>query len=349
MKKSIFTTFILCYFSICFIYAQPEDFTFGDIKMPEINLKVYSGDSTATAVVLREYGSAHIDNDSYKLIFRYHVRLKILNKDGVKHANFEIPIRKQDSSEEIFRIGEASTFSYSNGQLTAVKLERKNVFRENLHKYIDLYKFTMPDVQEGSIIELKYEIESPFIFNFRQWDFQSDIPKLESIYRASIPGNYIYNIALKGFLKLNINESRIDKDCFGKGLAKADCAVMYYGMKNIPAFVEEDYMTAPTNFISSIQFELSEVRRFDGSVDKITKTWKDVETELRNENRFGKQLKRGKETFKEKLDPLTAITKEPLQKATIIYNYIKQYFKWNGYYGKYSENGIKKSVRGKDR
>ena len=346
MKKSIFILFFFCCSSV--IYALPEDFKFGDIKMPDINLKAYPGDSTATAVILCEYGSCRFDSDSHNLKFRYHVRLKILSKDGVKHANFEIPIRKQDSHAELFRLEEAATFSYNNGQLSTVKLEQKNVFKENLHKYIDLYKFTMPNVQEGSIIEVKYEIESPFIFNFRQWDFQSDIPKLESIYEVHIPANYLYSISLNGFLKLDINESRVIRECFGSGVArKADCSVFYYGMKNIPAFIKEDFMTAPTNFISSIQFELSEVTSFSGVVNKITRTWKDVEDELNKDNRFGKQLKRGKETFKNDLDPLVSGIQNPVEKATIIYTFIKQYFKWNGYYGKYSENGIKKAYNDK--
>ena len=346
MRRFISLSFILICFSGVLVQAQPEDFNFGDIKMSDINLKAFPGDSAATAVVLREFGSTHFDSESHHLMFRYHVRIKILHKDGVNHANFVIPVHKQDNADERFRLDEASTFSYhfATGQLKSVPLERKNIYRENLNKYIDLYKFTLPDVQEGSIIEVKYDIESPFIFNFRQWDFQSDIPKLESVYKASIPANYVYNIALIGFYNLDINENTIVKECFGHGVAKkADCMVLHLGMKNIPAFVKEDFMTASSNFISSVQFELSEVKRFSGSVDKITKTWKDVEKELRDDNRFGKQLKRGRETFKKDLDPLVSKVNDPVQKATVIYDYIKHYFRWNGYYGKYSENGIKKA------
>ena len=348
MKKTFFITLISCYFSLFLIYAQHEDFTFGDVKMPEVNFKVYSGDSTATAVVLKEFGSAHIDSETNMLIFRYHVRLKILHKDGVKHANFTIPIRKQDNGAETFRLDEASTFSYNAGRITETKLERKNVFCENKNKYIDLYKFTMSDVREGSIVEVRYDIKSPFIFNFRQWDFQSDIPKLESIYKALIPANYVYNISTKGFTELDIKEDKIINDCFGYRVSKkSDCVELYLGMKNIPAFVEEDFMTAPSNFIWSVQFELSEVKLFNGSVNKITKTWKDVETELSKFTRFGKQLKRGKETFKKDLDPLLSKINDPVEKATVIYDYIKRYFKWNGYSGIYSENGIKKAYEEK--
>ena len=348
MKKIFFLILFIYYSSVLFIYAYPEDFLFGDIKMSEINLKSYSGDSTATAVILREYGNTHFDNESYNLVFRYHVRIKILNKDGLKHANFEIPIHKQGTDIEIFRLNDAATFSFNNGNLSSVKLNLRNIFQENLNNYTDLFKFTMPDVQEGSIIEVQYEIESPFIFNFRQWNFQSDIPKIESIYEAHIPANYQYNISLHGFLKLDINDNRIYSECFGRGVSKkADCAVYYYGMKNIPAFIKEDFMTAPSNFISSIQFELSEVTNFSGITNNITKTWKDVENELRNDNRFGKQLKQGKGTFNKDLDPLVSKIQDPTEKATAIYNYIKQYFKWNSYYGKYSENGIKKAYNNK--
>ena len=333
MKKSIIFTFFLFLFSILISYAYPEDFKFGDIKMPEINLKTYSGDTTATAVILCEYGYTRFDNETYNLLFRYHVRLKILNKDGLKHANFEIPVRKQGSEEEIFRLEDAATFSYNDGKLSSVKLDQKNIFKENLNNYFDLYKFTMPDVQEGSIFEVQYEIESPFIFNYRQWNFQSDIPKLESIYEANIPANYQYSISLHGFLKLDINDGRVLNDCFGRGVAKkADCSVFYYGMKNIPAFVKEDFMTAPANFISSVQFELSAITNFYGVTDKITKTWKDAESELRNDNRFGKQLKQGKDIYKKVLDPLVSTIQDPTEKATAIYDFIKQNFKWNGYY-----------------
>ena len=346
MKNHILISLYFCCISVFIVNAQwdANDFIFGDIKSPEINLKTFSGDNTATAVVLREYGSAYFDFETYKLKFYHHIRIKILSKDGVKHANFSIPVRKGNTGEEIFRLLDAATFSYSKGQLTSVKLERKNIFRENLYKYVDLYKFTLPDVQEGSIIELVYEIESPFVFNFRQWDFQSDIPKLESTFKASIPGNYRYNISLRGFLKLDINQNWTIQDCFGSGVAKkADCMVLLYGMKNIPAFVTEDYMTASSNFISSIRFELTEIVRLNGAVDKYTRTWKDVSNELRNDDRFGKQLKRGSETFRKDLDPLVSKVQDPLQKATVIYDYIKQYYKWNGYYGLFSENGIKKA------
>ena len=322
-----------------------EDFKFGEINMSEVNLKTYEHDSTATAVVLKEFGSAHIDDETFNLRFNYHVRIKILKKEGVKHATFVIPLRKGSPSSEFIKIEDASTFVFNptTGQLETFELSKKNVFYEDPEEHIKLCKFTMPNVQEGSIVEVKYTIESPFIFNFRQWNFQSEIPKIVSTYKARIPGIYVYNIALKGYLRLDINTSRIEKDCMRTSAGRANCSVYYYSMKDIPALIEEDYMTAPSNFISSIQYELLEIRRFNGAVDKVTNTWEDVEKELKNHEAFGKQIKRGESIFKKSIDPLVASETDSLQRATIIYNFIKGHFKWNEYNGKYTDSGLKKA------
>ena len=326
-----------------------KDFKFGEIDMSEVNLKTYEHDSTATAVVLKEYGSAYIEADSYNLIFNYHVRIKILKKEGIKHATFVIPLRKGGPFDEYLKIENAATFVFnpSTGQLETFELSKKNVFYEDPEQYVRFCKFTMPNVQEGSIIDVKYTIGSPFIFNFRQWNFQSEIPKVVSTYKTRIPGIYVYNIALKGYLKLDVNTSEIEKDCLRTSSGRADCAVNHYSMRDIPAFVEEDYMTAPSNFISSLRYELLEIKRFNGTVDKITNTWEDVEKELRDHDSFGKQIKRGGSIFKKSLDPLVASETDSLQKAIAIYNFIKRHFKWNEYRGKYTDSGLKKAFENK--
>jgi hypothetical protein len=171
---------------------------------------------------------------------------------------------------------------------------------------------------------------------------------LESEYWARIPHVYHYNITLRGFLKLSKNESSVEKACLGSardplsGGFSADCVLMKLGMKNIPAFIEEDYMTAKKNFISSVQFELSQVQYPDGRVDKITKEWKDAEQELRMESRFGVQLRRGKDIEAEVKKLIEGESGE-LDKAKKVYNFIKDWFVWNETFGKYSEYGISKA------
>jgi hypothetical protein len=223
-------------------------------------------------------------------------------------------------------------------------MDERKVYTENKHKYKDVKKFTIPNVKVGSIIEVIYVVESPFFKNFHSWEFQSDIPKIRSEYWATIPGTLIYNITLKGFLTLQKNESEVVKDCYtpGGGM-KADCARFKYGMTNIPAFVDEDYMLARSNYLSAINFELSEWKQFNGSTKKYTKEWKDADRDLKQHDDFGVQLKRGEGFFEDQIQPLVAGELDELVKAKRIFDFIKFHYQWNRFYGMYTEFGIKKA------
>jgi hypothetical protein len=331
------------------VSAQDHGFPFGQVTYNELDLKNYEKDTAAVAVVLKEFGEAYIDNDNdHNLLFEYHTRIKILKRAGTEQANFEIPLRKSNGREEKIINVVASSFNIENGLMKEVKLETKNIFKEERSKFWNVQKFAIPNVRVGSVIEVKYTLESPFIYNFRSWSFQSEIPKVNSEYWATIPGNYHYNISLKGFLRLNTNVSELVKDCFtpGGGM-KADCSRSKWGMKNIPAFIEEEYMTASSNFISSVNFELSEIDYFDGRKDKITKEWKDAEKELRADNKFGIQLKRGKDIVGGTVDQLVVGETDALAKARKIYDLIRYLYRWNDVYGVYSEFGIKKAFEKK--
>jgi hypothetical protein len=340
--KHIFLFIAVCISLIS--VAQDNGFPFGQVTYRELDIKMYDKDTSAVAVVLNEFGEAYFDsgNDN-NLLFIYHAKIKILKKSGASKGDFEILLRKSNGQEEKLTNIIASSFNIENGSMKEVKLETKNIFKEEHTRY-NLQKFAIPNVREGSVIEVKYTLESPFIYNFRTWQFQMDIPKVNSEYWAKIPANYIYNISLRGFLKLSKNESEVFHNCYEPGGGrKSDCSFLKWGIKDVPAFVEEDYMTASSNFISSINFELSEIDYFDGRKDKITKEWKDAEKELRDENKFGVQLKRGKDIVDGTVDQLILNETDPLAKARKIYDFIRYWYRWNDVYWFYSEFGIKKA------
>lgn len=339
------------YLSLCLclslpgiLYAQDGDFSFGDLSGEEIYMTRYEKDTAADAVVLKEFGRTVIDNNQKNLLVHfYHVRIKILNDRGVDKANFSIPLHKSSNGgeqEEVHNI-KGSTFNAGDEE---ARLKLKSIFTENKERYTDLVKFTLPNVKAGSVIEVEYTFSSPYIYNFREWEFQSDIPKIYSEYWARIPANLDYNISLMGFYKLTKDERKTEKDClttFNGG--KADCALLKLGMKDIPAFEEEKYMTAKKNFLSAVRFELSAVHRFNGSTEKLSKTWKDVDRELHDSKDFGAQLKKGQSYFNHLFDTLFSQKAHETEKAKKIYTFLQKWYKWNGYTGILCESGIKKA------
>jgi hypothetical protein len=337
---------VLCAASSAF--GQDHGFPFGNPGYAEFDFKVYAADTSAQAVVLDEFGEAYIDLETLdKVIFKHHIRIKILKPQGLKYADYSIALYNNNKGkEELLRSVKASSFNLRSS-ITETKLENSKVFTEKYSKNLTVKKFALPDVRVGTILEIAYEIESPFLFNFRTWKFQEEIPKRRSEFWATYPANYEYNVVLKGFQKLDKNESKLIKDCVGTRSTlgttpAADCAQFKYAMNNIPAFVDEDFMVARSNYMSSINYELATVRHFTGQVNKITQEWKDAEQEMRQDTRFGTQLKKGKD-IAEGLGVDDADAPATLPRAKKIYEAHKAWYQWNGEYGMLTEQGIRKA------
>lgn len=326
-------------------YAQ--NFTYGAITYDDYQFDRKTLDSNANAIVLKEFGTASVQLDDNThglvLVFEHHVKIKIYNKEGFKEANIVIPMYKDDSREETISDLKASTFNYVDNNFVETTMDRKAVFTENRSKYTRLTKFTLPNLKEGSVIEYSYILKSPNLFNFKTWEFQGDIPKVSSEYLVYIPGIYNYNVSLRGFQKLTDQKVELSKECLRLSGAAIDCSKITYLMKNIPAFVEEDNMTAPSNFKSAIYFELSDVQNLNGGKTSYTKTWKDIDYELSTDKSLGSQMKR-KDVFKDLIPVITKGATDDLEKARAIFNYIKKQIKWDNYYGKYSQDNIKKAL-----
>ncbi|MES2652141.1 MAG: transglutaminase domain-containing protein [Bacteroidota bacterium] len=332
----LFTTFSLVAFS--------QNFRFGQITADDYAIDKNKIDSSANAIVIQEFGkSTMLINESdnrIDLLFEYHVKIKILNKDGFNQANILIPTYIGSGREEYLSQIKASTYNYNSGTFVETVMDSKAMFTEQRSKYIQLTKFTLPNIKEGSIIEYSYRLETPNIFNFKPWNFQSDIPKISSAYEVNIPAVYNYNVVLRGPYKLTDQKVELVKECMRINGASIDCSKITYSMAKIPAFVEEDYMTAASNFKSAIYFELSDMQRIDGSRQAFTKAWKDIDYELINSKSFGTQMKR-KDAFKEILPNIIKGATTDLDKAKAIYNYVKKQIKWNNYSGIHTEENIK--------
>jgi hypothetical protein len=332
------------------LFAQSENgFRFGSITYSDLEMKIHAEDTTAAAVILNEFGETSIsNNDPFNLVFDYHVKIKILKREGFDQANFEIPLRISGTDKEFITEVQASTFNLDHNSIKEAKLDPKNIFLENRNKYWDYKKFTLPDIRIGSIIDIHYVLESPFKFNWRSWEFQSDIPKINSEYWAHIPGNYVYNVTLRGAQALSKNESEVENQCYTiGGSTKADCALFKYAMKDIPAFKEEKFMTAKSNFLSCINYELLEFRRFDGIVTKYTDEWKDVNQKLQSDDQFGNQIKQARKIWSDNTELLTKPIDSPLAKAKITFDQIKNYYRWDEVYGHFTELGAKKAFQSK--
>lgn len=332
------------------ITAFAQDFPFGQIDNAALAMKKYEKDTSAHAVVLNEYGTSRINFDvDYRVMitFEYHTKIKFFdNKEFEREGTFVIPIYNGDERtyESVEDVKGITYYKDDNGAVQKVELDPKKVFRVKDNKHWNTVKFAMPALRNGCVIDVSYKVITPYLFDFHSWNFQGHIPKVNSIYEVHIPGFWNYNASLKGYLKLTINKATVESKCFTYGSATADCSDIVYGISDVPAFVEEDYMTSEKNYRSSVNFQLVEETDLNnGAKTKYTKDWKDIDILLKQNYAFGSQLKR-KDLFKDRIVPVTINKSNDLEKAKAIYTYIKNTIKWNDRDDFVSDDGIKQAI-----
>lgn len=328
----------LVFFSIVFSsYAQNHEF--GSLTDWEKNYALSDEDDRFKAVVLYERGDVYFDviDNTIRMVKEYHKKIKILDRKGFDEANIAIPFYFTDESSEKVKNIRAITHNGNSKQ----NVLWDKVYKVDVDKNNGQMRFTFPDVQVGSILEYQYTLVSPYFYRLEGWTFQEDIPKAYSEFNAKIPRNYQYNRSLVGPLTLDIDESYIQNACFElpEPWEAADCEVLYYVMKNILPFENEDFMLSPKNFISRLEFELSEFFTLDRIRKKYTKSWKDVDNDYKKED-IGKQLaKTG--FFKNNLPSELLNEKDPLLRAEKVFNFVKNHFIWNGDYGIHKDLDVK--------
>ena len=348
MKKTLTLLFILSAF---LRPALAQDFPFGKISDAEMDMKNYARDTSAHALVLNEFGSARIavtgDDDEIKLIYDYHVKIKIFDAKGFDAATVAIPINNNKDGnyyDDMQKVQGVTYYRDANGLTQRADFDPKKVYTTRNYKYRSTSKFTLPGLVNGCVIEYSYTVFSPFYYDhFHPWEFQGDYPKLHSEFHALIPATYTYNALLRGPLKLTGTKEDIEHACFTIHGASSDCSAITYFMNDIPAFNREEDMTSAKNFISAISFDLVEhYNVYTNVTEKVTKDWKSIDYELKQSPYFGEQLKR-RELLKERITPVIANKTDDLGKARAIYVYLQKWFKWNDYIG-YESDGIKKAL-----
>jgi len=345
MKKSLLL-FLL--FSLTSLLSKAQDFDYGNYTQGEIDMKRYDKDTSAHALVLNEHGSAKIEfdnTDQLKIIYEYHVKIKIFDAKGFDKGNVTILLNNNDNEGQTLELVRGvTTYISDDGNVKKTELEPGKVYKAKVNKYWTSEKFAMPAIKNGCIIEYDYITYSPFLANFPKWSFQSDIPKIYSEYDAHIPGYWTYNAALRGPLKLTKDIAVVERGCFSGRGASSDCAHLTFAMNNIPAFITEGDMTSPVNFLSAISFQLSQYRNLStGAVTKYATDWSNVDYDYKHSSSFGAQLRK-KGIFKDLIAPVIAGKTDSLAKAIAVYEYIQKNIKWNDFYGTGSEDGTRKAI-----
>ncbi len=362
MKRLLLSfTFLLCLFS--FSYGQ-QKVKFGKIDQADLAMTRYEADTNAKAVMLYDQGNTELAYNTsvgFQYTFDRHLRIKILNKNSLDLANFSIPLyRNSDGRENVVKFN-AITYTLVNGKVEKNAVNKGDLLNEKTSDNYSKETIAMPKVQVGSIIEIKYTMRSPFYWNLQNWQYQYKIPVRYSEYRINYPEWFNYNVKFKGYglqyiqaLDLNPDNQSITFNSIQRSgnyvvnsqhvTDKVDYRRLRYGWvaENMPAFVDEAYISSLDNYLVKVNFELSSTN-FPGSPFKSYVTsWSAIGKTVLGADNFGKQLTKGRIKFlTNEAKTITAATSTAAEKIAAIYYHLKNKVAWDGDNGVFTRGTLK--------
>lgn len=290
--------YILFFLSLS-LQAQSK---FGNATLDELNMTSYEQDTTASAVILNkdmEISFSYIEHKGFVFDYTEKVKIKILKKDGLSFADQEINYYKKNGNlEEEVRELSAMSYNLDNGKIVKTKMSKSNVFQEQDDKKYNKTKFAIPGAKVGSVIEYKYTVRSPFLYNLSTIEFQSTIPIMYIKCEAKIPEYLIYNVSLRGYspLKVALKEKvreTISLIVDGK-MGRHNCIADHYTYigENMPATKDEPYLWCLDDHITKNTFELQRTQLPGSFPRDYSSSWENIDATFAKNKDFGGNVKK---------------------------------------------------------
>ncbi len=369
MKNSLMFLMLICI--QCAVIAQ--DIEFEKVSKEELSKVNCDFDESASAEYLFNeleitfrYSKKH---EGFLIRYNVHRRMKIYNEEGLNLAEQRISLytgsKRKMNRDKLTKL-DVFVFNIENDEISKVKLDKDDVFEEKQSKNRTWKKMAIPNVKSGSVIDMRYTVESPLIYNIDRFDIQKNYPVSLAHVRYEIPEFFSYNHNVKGAVALDVQEDiETDNISFtyrenssniglnGSSRTKMrqvsqsyEKRITDYKKSNIPALVDEPFLSSIENFRSSIELELLSTKYPQSQITYYNKSWDDVVKALMKSDEFGDELKRNYKEYDDYLKSIADLEED--EKMNAVFKEVKDNYTWNDDYSVVTSNdGIREMLKTK--
>ncbi|MCH6232780.1 DUF3857 domain-containing protein [Cognataquiflexum rubidum] len=338
-----------------------EGFKFGKIPDEFVTMKVYETDPDAEAVVLSDVGNAKIAFSAgagFQITYNIHKVIKVLTKGGVSYGDFRIPYYFIPGRTDLVGSVKGYVYNESGGTILKEKIGKEHIFEEEVSKTYRMKKISAPNIKEGSVIELSYEITSDLFSYLREWEFQTEIPTRWSEYSLEYPEYFSFSQSAQGFEQYVINEQsegtgnanwtesersegRVAQSTTTNNSVNFSTRKYHWAIQNAPALRPEPFIDNPQSYATKIEFQLQYLQFPNSQRQTFSGSWNTMSEELLKDPEFGKQLER-KKFVQEALPQLITAEQSEQEKMIAIADHLTRMVKWNGGSSIYPSQSLEK-------
>ncbi|MGB0777761.1 MAG: hypothetical protein ACPGR7_07025 [Flavobacteriaceae bacterium] len=262
-----------------------------------------------------------------------HERLQIFSAEGYDFASVNLQLLSFNDRRERLLDFQGMTYNLDdNGEILYTPIDMQSILTTDLGQNFVSKSFTMPQVNIGSIIEYKYVVVSPFLFDISAVEVQSIIPVEELAVEVAVLDAQKVNIFQKGLYDFKI---RVDT-LISPGFARPIRNFTIYE-QDVPAMIEEPLMGSMDLYISTLEFDVfGYVQPELGISEEFPHTWEKVLSQYISNDDY-RYAQKPRSFYEDEL-----VRSDSIEGAM---NLVREKIQWNERFGAVPDYGIRDAYR----
>ncbi|MDX1586584.1 MAG: DUF3857 domain-containing protein [Balneolaceae bacterium] len=260
------------------------DAEYGEIPDSLYSLEEYAPRPDAPFMYAVKELEVNFENDENAIValLDYYVRVKVFDASAREASIVAIPYYFERDIEEVVNI-RATTHTQEGEE---IPLQDDSIRRININSRYNVIEFTMPQVQDGVILEYSYRVRRRYIEELPDFYLTNQAPTSLAKVAITYPGYLRYETIEENFDgEVNRFTQEIDTSSAAKifTVPQPDPILKeIYVARDIPPIEEEAYISSLDDYRGKLKFKLSE---FGIPRQKLENSWNLVVAELRrNQN-----------------------------------------------------------------
>lgn len=329
MKKTAFIIAALTFSFLAAAQTIPVNPKFGSVSDAEIDMTVYSPDTSAVAVMLyREYTMDLVISEVSGVIVKditVHERIKVLKEEGKRFGDFSFLYLNSNSTKEAYSGVKVETFNRENGKVVRTKMSKKFDFDEKYAEDVRRRSFSAENVKVGSVIEVAYKFSSPRYYSIDDIDIQLTIPVNQTHIEVGYAEYFGVNRTQRGSVPTRYRKDNRIANLPGATSYEVNLDV--FDAVDVPALPAESHSFCPDQYRGAITYDLSSVVIPGVVFESISMKWPDVDKAISESDIF--RVCKGK--FRDAKELEAALTGVEGDEARIaaVRNYVVGKVKWD--------------------
>ena len=357
MEKVIFKLSIIIFVLTFSLNIFGQQYKYKKVSTELLQKAACDFDANAPAIITNKTGLREVvysDSDGFRATLTQQTQLKFFKGDAKDIGNIEIYYYSPKSSGNKVKMSgiKGRTYNLENNKIVETKLTDDNIFQVQFNNYFKKATFVMPNIQDGSVFEYEFVLNSDYYANIEDWYIQEEIPVLYNQFTSKIPEYFRYQINILGGLaptsddvsssSRSINYKVVRE---GGGFSTRQVEHQTFNMnytnrtliyENIPAFKSEPFVANRNDGKSKITHQLISVAFPNSPIQSFAGTYEKTNVELLASESFGKIVNDG--DFIEKLVTF-AEGESQMDKANKIHQYFRKNLQFDGNYSYTTEMG----------